>query len=69
MSSFQHPYLTRGVLYTSAGAFTVCRGVVEAPDIIGRGFGRHTLDDEPPADVQAEDRTDRRSEQAGDRHR
>ena len=52
MSKFQHPYLTRGILYTAAGAFTVCRGVIEAPDAIGQAFGWRQLDDEQSSDVR-----------------
>jgi hypothetical protein len=53
MSRFLHPYLTRGILYTSAGAFTVSRGVIEAPDAIGQAFGWRPLDDDHSSDVRA----------------
>jgi hypothetical protein len=36
---FRHPYLTRGVVHTSTGAFAVCRGIIEAPDTIGDELG------------------------------
>ena len=39
VSRFRHPYLTRGVVHTSAGAFAVRRGIVEAPDAVGQTFG------------------------------
>jgi hypothetical protein len=55
MSRFHHPYLTRGILYTSAGAFTVCRGVIETSDAIGQALGWRPVDDDHASDV----RTDR----------
>jgi hypothetical protein len=57
VSKFRHPYLTRGILYTSAGAFTVCRGVIEAPDAIGQAFGWRPLDDERSSDARTDDVT------------
>jgi hypothetical protein len=52
MNKFHHPYLTHGILYTSGGAFTVCRGVIEAPDAIGQAFGWRPVDDEHASDVR-----------------
>jgi hypothetical protein len=52
MSKFHHPYLTRGILYTSAGAFTVCRGVIETSDAIGQAFGWRPVGDEHEPDVR-----------------
>jgi hypothetical protein len=49
MSRFKHPHLTRGVVYTPAGAFTVCRGVIEAPEAIGEECGWRKIDDEQPS--------------------
>jgi hypothetical protein len=50
VSKFRHPLLTRGVVHTSAGAFAVCRGIIEAPDAIGHECGWLPIDDAQPAD-------------------
>jgi hypothetical protein len=55
VSKFRHPHLTRGILYTSAGAFMVCRGVIEAPDAIGQAFGWRPLQEEDSSDVRTHD--------------
>jgi hypothetical protein len=39
MSVFQHPHLTRGIVTTPKGSFTIVRGLVEAPDEIGESLG------------------------------
>lgn len=39
MALYQHPHLTRGVVHTPMGAFTVNRGIVELPDEIGESLG------------------------------
>jgi hypothetical protein len=39
MSVFRHPFLTRGIVRTSEGAFLVSRGRVEIPDAIGESLG------------------------------
>ena len=52
MSVFQHPHLTRGIVKTARGAFTISRGLVEMPDEIGESLGWRTVDsdNEQPAD-------------------
>jgi hypothetical protein len=47
VSKFRHPFLTRGIVHTSTGAFAVCRGIVEAPDAIGHEFGWPRIDEDP----------------------
>jgi hypothetical protein len=51
MSVFQHPYLTRGIVQTEKGAFTVSRGRVEIPDELGESLGWQPVDraDDQPA--------------------
>ena len=39
MALYQHPHLTRGVVHTPMGAFTVNRGIVDLPDEIGESLG------------------------------
>lgn len=46
MGVFRHPHLTRGVIRTPQGAFTVSRGVVRVPDEIGESQGWQRLDAE-----------------------
>lgn len=47
MSRFRHPHLTRGTVYTRAGAFEVRRGIVDVPDEVGEEFGWDRVDEEP----------------------
>ena len=47
MSKFRHPHLTRGIVYTSAGAFMLRRGIVDAPDAIGEQLGWLPVDEDP----------------------
>ena len=44
MSVFQHPHLTRGIVKTANGAFTISRGLVEMPDEIGEALGWRPFD-------------------------
>jgi hypothetical protein len=46
VSTFRHPYLIRGIVHTSAGAFIVCRGIVQASDAIGHAFGWQRIDED-----------------------
>ena len=39
MGLYQHPHLTRGVVHTPEGAFTINRGIVELPDELGESLG------------------------------
>jgi len=39
MGLYQHPHLTRGVVHTSEGAFSINRGIVELPDELGESLG------------------------------
>jgi hypothetical protein len=47
VSKFRHPYLTRGIIHTSSGAFAVCRGIVDAPDAVGHDLGWPPIDEDP----------------------
>jgi len=50
MALFRHPHLTRGLVKTAQGAFSISRGVVDVPDEIGESLGWrpvHSGDDEP----------------------
>jgi hypothetical protein len=44
MGLFQHPHLTRGLVKTAKGAFSVSRGLVEMPDEIGESLGWRPVD-------------------------
>jgi hypothetical protein len=46
LSKFRHPHLTRGIIHTSAGAFVVCRGIVDAPDAVGHELGWPRVDED-----------------------
>ena len=46
MATFQHPFLTRGVVRLAAGAFSISRGRVEMPDEIGEPLGWRKIEDE-----------------------
>lgn len=53
MARYQHPHLTRGVVHTPMGAFTVNRGIVELPDEIGESLGWTAVSDwSPPSDAR-----------------
>jgi hypothetical protein len=39
MGLYQHPHLTRGVVHTPEGAFSINRGIVELPDELGESLG------------------------------
>jgi hypothetical protein len=52
MTKFRHPHVTRGIVHTSRGAFTVRRGVIDAPDAIGEAFGWCRVEDNPLATSQ-----------------
>jgi hypothetical protein len=43
---FRHPHLTRGVVRTPQGGFTISRGLVRVPDEIGESQGWQRLDTE-----------------------
>jgi hypothetical protein len=58
VTKFRHPYLTRGIVHTSTGAFAVCRGIVEAPDAIGEELGWLRIKEEHIAAVGAADSGD-----------
>lgn len=50
MSVFQHPHLTRGIVKTPLGAFTLSRGRAEMPDDLGESLGWQLVeeaDDQP----------------------
>ena len=50
MSVFRHPHRIHGIVRTRMGAFTVSRGLVEAPDDVGETLGwRRVEGDDPPA--------------------
>jgi hypothetical protein len=44
MSLFLHPHLTRGIVHTPMGSFTVHRGMVELPEDAGRALGWAPVD-------------------------
>jgi hypothetical protein len=46
MSLFRHPHLTRGVIRTPHGAFTITRGIVDVPDEVGRALGWLPVEEE-----------------------
>jgi hypothetical protein len=39
MPLFRHPYLVRGVVHTSLGAFELDRGLADLPDLVGESLG------------------------------
>jgi hypothetical protein len=49
VARFRHPHLTRGIVKTAHGAFSVTRGLVEAPEAVGDALGWLRVDDEEPA--------------------
>jgi hypothetical protein len=52
MATFQHPFLTRGVVRLASGAFSISRGRVELPDEVGDPLGWRKIEEEdagPPA--------------------
>jgi len=44
MSTFRHPFLTRGIVRFANHAFQVSRGLVELPDEIGESLGWHKVE-------------------------
>ena len=46
MSLFRHPHLTRGIIRTPHGAFTITRGIVDVPDEVGQSLGWLPVEDE-----------------------
>jgi len=53
MSVFHHPHLTRGIVTTPQGSFTIVRGLVEAPDEIGESLGWQPVHPEDDPQVAA----------------
>jgi hypothetical protein len=49
MATFQHPFLTRGVVRLASGAFPISRGRVELPDEVGEPLGWRKLEDDDAA--------------------
>ncbi len=45
MSLFRHPHLTRGIIRTPYGAFTITRGIVDVPEDVGQSLGWHPVED------------------------
>lgn len=46
MSLFRHPHLTRGIVRTPYGSFTITRGILDVPEEIGQAFGWQAVEDE-----------------------
>jgi len=46
MSLFRHPHLTRGIIRTPHGSFTITRGIVDVPDEVGHALGWLPVQDE-----------------------
>jgi hypothetical protein len=63
MGLYQHPHLTRGVVRTPMGAFTVNRGIVDLPDDIGESLGWEPVTSEAAWGAPANARDDRRAAQ------
>ena len=61
MSLFLHPHLTRGIVHTPMGAFTVNRGVVDLPEDIGDALGWARVSFESEKGVSPDPRRDRRA--------
>ena len=72
MGLYRHPHLTRGVVHTPEGAFSINRGIVELPDELGESLGWTAVmsDDDgepalaavrmaPPRDYRSDVRADR----------
>ena len=53
MSLFRHPHLTRGIIRTPHGAFTVTRGIVDAPDAVGQSLGWLPIEDDDESATDA----------------
>ena len=73
MGLYQHPHLTRGVVHTPEGAFTINRGIVELPDELGESLGwtpvKSDGDGEPALAVRMTPPRDYRSDVRADRPR
>jgi hypothetical protein len=39
MEWFRHPHLTRGIVHTVKGSFTIRRGILQVPEEIGEYYG------------------------------
>ena len=50
MATFQHPFLTRGVVRLASGAFPISRGRVELPDDVGEPLGWRKIEDDNAAE-------------------
>lgn len=61
MALYRHPHLTRGVVHTPMGAFTVNRGLVDLPDSMGESLGWEPVTSETTWSAPAEPRRDWRS--------
>lgn len=59
MSLFQHPHLTRGIVHTAMGAFTVTRGIVDLPEDLGEALGWERVAFEPEMSAGPDARRDR----------
>ena len=46
MSLFRHPHLTRGIVRTPYGAFTITRGILDVPEEIGQAFGWQPIEED-----------------------
>jgi hypothetical protein len=64
MSLFQHPHLTRGIVHTPMGAFTVNRGIVDLPEELGEALGWERVSFESEMNAGPEARRDRRAASA-----
>jgi hypothetical protein len=53
MPTFQHPFLTRGVVKLPGGAFPISRGRVELPDEVGEPLGWRRIDDDDAESASA----------------
>lgn len=59
MGLYRHPHLTRGVIHTSEGAFSVNRGIVDLPDDLGETLGWEPVTSEggiPQGPARGDDR-------------
>lgn len=59
MSLFQHPHLTRGIVHTPMGAFTVNRGIVDLPEDLGEALGWARVSFDPEMSAGPDPRRDR----------
>ena len=66
MALFHHPHLTRGLVKTAQGAFSVSRGVVDVPDEIGESLGWQPVRSGDDAPLDAPLRSSTHGESASD---